>query len=411
MSRKSKAPRLWLYKRPGRASVWVILDRSRQISTGCGESDLRGAEEALARYIAEKHKPVKKAGAIDEIFVADVVNVYLKEHAPKTDSLDFLVHTATPIIEWWGDKTLADVRKTTCAEYLEWRVKQGVKESTARHDLKTLRAAINYYHAEHGPLPAVPVVSIPDAPPPREDYWLTRKEVADRIRVALRNKRLRHIARMLLIGVYTGTRPGAILDLRWVPSTEGGWFDLESETLYRKGLGRTESKKRQPKARIHARLLPHLKRWRRMDMEQGVARRVRVGGKLVKVVQPCTHVIHYFGKPIQKLRNSWPTVAIKAGQAVKDETGKWVVMDGPHICRHTAATWQMQSGTDPYEAAGYLGMSVETLLEVYGHHHPDFQNKAATASGKRRQRNANEMPMKQVNTSRTKQHQSSANRR
>jgi hypothetical protein len=31
----------------------------------------------------------------------------------------------------------------------------------------------------------------------------------------------------------------------------------------------------------------------------------------------------------------------------------------------------MQSGTNPWEAAGFLGMSVEMLLERYGHHHPD----------------------------------------
>lgn len=42
-----------------------------------------------------------------------------------------------------------------------------------------------------------------------------------------------------------------------------------------------------------------------------------------------------------------------------------------HTLPHTAATWLMQNGTDPWQAAGYLGMSVETLLRVYGHHHPD----------------------------------------
>src|SRR5712671_96120 len=36
----------------------------------------------------------------------------------------------------------------------------------------------------------------------------------------------------------------------------------------------------------------------------------------------------------------------------------------------SAATWLMQRGTGPWEAAGYLGMSVEMLLERYGHHHP-----------------------------------------
>jgi hypothetical protein len=30
-----------------------------------------------------------------------------------------------------------------------------------------------------------------------------------------------------------------------------------------------------------------------------------------------------------------------------------------------------KDGTDPWQAAGYLGMSDETLLRVYGYHHPD----------------------------------------
>ena len=43
----------------------------------------------------------------------------------------------------------------------------------------------------------------------------------------------------------------------------------------------------------------------------------------------------------------------------------------PHVLRHTAATWLMQAGTDVWEAAGYLGMTVEMLSQRYGHHHPD----------------------------------------
>lgn len=169
-----------------------------------------------------------------------------------------------------------------------------------------------------------------------------RKQVAERIRAARRNPRLKHIARMLLIGVYTGTRPGAMLKLRWVPSTDGGWFDLDSETLHRKGIGRVETKKRQPKARIHARLLPHLMRWRKMDMEVGVKRRVTSNRRQIKVTEPCTYVIQYYGKPVEKRRRLWAQAAIKAGYANKDKKGKWVIPDGPHVYRHTAATWQMQ---------------------------------------------------------------------
>jgi len=127
--------------------------------------------------------------------------------------------------------------------------------------------------------------------------------------------------------------------------------------LHRRGINARRSKKRQPPARIHARLMPHLTRWRAMDLALGI-----------------TSVIHYQGEPIKKLRNAWKTVAKRAGSISKD---------APHITRHTAATWLMQAGVDVFEASGYLGMSPETLWETYGHHHPKYQSAAANAVSKR----------------------------
>jgi integrase len=51
----------------------------------------------------------------------------------------------------------------------------------------------------------------------------------------------------------------------------------------------------------------------------------------------------------------------------------------PHTLRHTCATWLMQRGVPKWEAAGFLGMSVETLEAVYGHHSPDYLKSAAEA--------------------------------
>jgi hypothetical protein len=36
----------------------------------------------------------------------------------------------------------------------------------------------------------------------------------------------------------------------------------------------------------------------------------------------------------------------------------------------------MQRGTDPRQAAGYFGMSLEVLLKTYGHHYPDYLSDA-----------------------------------
>src|SRR5690606_12706423 len=129
---------------------------------------------------------------------------------------------------------------------------------------QTLRSAINYYHKEYGPLPAVPVVTGPDAPPPRLDYWLARKQVADRIRIARKDPNLRHIARMLLIGVYTGSRPGAMLDLRWVPlrKVAGSILSLRRST----GRGSANAKprsgnRRRASTRAYCRISSASARW------------------------------------------------------------------------------------------------------------------------------------------------------
>lgn len=359
MPRRAKGPRLYLRKpRPDRAAVWVILDGHRETGTGCSEGNRSEAEKALAAYITAKHNPARRSDRLDAILIADVVNVYLTEVGPgSADKGSWLAHMLDPVLDWWNGKTLADIRKATCQDFVEWRCK-AVSEATARHNLKQLRAAVNHYHASYGPLPAVPAITLPAKTPPRQGYWLTRKQVADRIRKARRSPRTKHIARMILIGVYTGTRPGAIKALRWLPSPTAGWFDLDTETLHRRGTGRAESRKRQPPCRIHRRLLPHLRRWARMDAAGS------------KKHDPTTYVIHYYGRPLQSIKTAWRSVG----------DGE----DGPHILRHTAATWLLQAGVSFHEAAGYIGMSVDTLEEVYGHHSPYFQEAAASAIGRRK---------------------------
>jgi integrase len=136
------------------------------------------------------------------------------------------------ICRFRSSTALSEVNKTSCDAYVTWRTAQNVSDQTARHELKTLRAAINHYHASaYGPLDAVPVVTLPAKAERKIDYWLTRKMVAERIRAARKIPRCRHVVRLLLIGVYSGTRPGAAMALRWVPSTVGGWIDLESQTI------------------------------------------------------------------------------------------------------------------------------------------------------------------------------------
>jgi integrase len=283
-----------------------------------------------------------------------VVNVYLRERAPHTRNPSFIAATAEPILTWWGRKSLADIRGQSCRDYVAWRTSQTIRrrkvarkvsEATARHDLKTLRAAIRHYHAEYGPLPSEPKVTLPEAAPAKE-RWLTKAEAARFVRAANRLGS-EHVLRFLLLGLHTATRSGALLSLRWLPSTSGGWVDVERGLIYRRAEGDRETKKRQPPAKIPARLIPWLRRWREADQRTGAS-----------------YVIHYDGRGVGKLRRSWATVRAAAG------LGQEVT---PHTLRHTAVCWQLQAGVPAWEVAGWAGMTVEMVDRVYGHHAAEFQ--------------------------------------
>lgn len=328
MPRRKSPPRLYLDES---RNQWLIRDGSYGIRTGCPESDRRGAEKKLIEYIASKHQPARS----DDPLIADILLAYGNEHLAATRSAANGAYNIKSLSSWWGDKKLSDVTAINCRSYAKTK-----KPAAGRRDLEVLRASIHHWHREHGPLPVIPAVVMPDKPAPRE-RWITRDEAA---RLLWHARRTPHLARFILLALYTGSRSGVLLRLEW------SWIDLRRGLMARRAPGAIEAKnKRTPTARLGKRILAHLRRWHRLD------------GKHRKFV------CHYDGQPVTKLRRSFPRAVKKA--KLKEVT--------PHVLRHSRATWLMQKGVDPWKAAGHLGMSVETLLRVYGHHHPDYQKEAA----------------------------------
>jgi integrase len=86
--------------------------------------------------------------------------------------------------------------------------------------------------------------------------------------------------------------------------------------------------------------------------------------------------IEWNGAPIKRINKAFRSVRRAAG------FGEGVV---PHTLRHTCATWLAQRGVPTWEAAGFLGMTEQTYIDIYGHHHPDHQKNAVNAFGSPRQ--------------------------
>jgi integrase len=385
MPRPAKGIRLWLRpeeRNPDgtlrKRAVWVIRDGPRKISTGCAAHDRAGAERQVGEYLAEKYRPNRSRGRHpSEILIADVLAIYLNDVAPRHAREDETKQRVLTLDSWWAERTLADVNGATCRAYAEHRTAQHwksakpektgnaprmVSAAAARRELEDLRAAINH-HRREGLCSEIINVVLPEKVSARE-RWLTRSEVARllwaawRARQVMRDKHIRravgrHVARFILVALYTGTRSSAICRAALMPTIGRGHVDLDRGVFYRRAIGRRQTKKRQPPVRLPPRLLAHLRRWKRL----GLSRKA---------------VIEWNGAPVQSVRKGFEA-AVKAAGLGADVT--------PHILRHTCATWLMQKGVDLWDAAGFLGMTVQQLETTYGHHHPEFQREAAEALG------------------------------
>jgi integrase len=373
MPRRSKGPRLWLreaqYDRTGKrthTATWLIKDGPHRASTGCGADDRRGAEAALTRYLNEKQLAQAETGVRPpaSIAIGDVLALYARDVAPKHARPHETGQRIRALLSFFGNNVLSDVNAALCRSYVAYRGFSGA----ARRELEDFRAAINH-HRREGLCTAIVEVTLPDASPARE-RWLTRPEAARLLWAAWRycevqkgrptDRRSRqHIAKFILVALYTGTRASAVCGAALGPTIGRGWIDLERGVFYRRAAGVRETKKRQPPVPLPPGLLAHLRRWHRRGQR---------------------FAVEWNREPVRGIKKAF-------ARAVKDAgLGSDVT---PHVLRHTSATWLMQAGTNPWEAAGFLGMTVETLISRYGHHHPDYLSGARDAFSRHRNRHRN----------------------
>jgi integrase len=362
MSTARRPPRLWL--RPTRRdkvgaiigqATYIIVDRGQHIATGCFAGEAESAGRELAKYIAEQYEPQRKARDIERIKVGDVLLIHHTDNASRqSDPKKFAARIAR-LNAFLGDLTLSDINKKRCRDYEAWRK----TASGARRELEDLRSAINHHKAE-GLHRGEIVVTLPEKSEGRT-RWLTRNEAAkllwtcwrtrEKQRGEMTDKRpLRHLARFILIGLYTGTRAASIAAASTHQVEGRSWVDLDRGIFYRRQIGRRKTKKRQMPAPIPPRLLAHMRRWHRL----GIAKE---------------HFVEFNGKPVKSVKTAFASAVKKAK----------IPHCSPHSLRHTAATWLMQNRAPLWQAAGYLSMSEQTLETVYGHHHLDYVSEAVDA--------------------------------
>lgn len=343
MPRPNRGPRLVpLKKRGWKRAVyyirWTENGRSRERTTG--QSEFRRAEEAFAAWLLERGRAGNfSPRSPDKTAIADVLADYANEHGPRTSAPDRIAYAVDRLLEFWDASAVDAIRPETCRRY---KAERGASDGTVRRELGVLRAAVNHAVKE-GRLTAAPFVWLPPAPPAK-DRWLTRSEAAALLRGARSEPSVRlHLPLFVLLGLYTGARKEAILSLRWTQ------IDLVRNRIDLNTSGRRQTNKRRPIIPIPRRL----------------------GWFLRKAHQraSCPYVIHRNGRRLSDVKKGFAAACKRAG----------LIGVTPHTLRHTAGTWMAQCGVGLWEIGGYLGHSYQRTTELYGHHHPDYLERARAA--------------------------------
>lgn len=358
MPRPAKGARLHKFAhRP----VWYIRDTGNpDISTG--HTSRSEAEKALAAYIATKGR----SGTANEpsaVTIDEILGIYAEEYAATTAAPARIGYAIDALTPFWGALKVSHIKGETCRRYAKTRKRvtargpdgepvqwSQISDGTVRRELGTLQAALNYAHRE-GYLTSAPTVTLPEKPKAKE-RWLTRSEAARLIWAAYRGHKSAHLARFILIGIYTGTRKAAILRMQFSANLAGGWFDLDAGIMYRMGGDERMTNKRRTPAPIPKHLTAHLRRWR----DQGA-----------------TWAVEYNGGAVNDIKRAFAKACLDAGLSGVT----------PHTLKHTAITWAMQAGVNTWDAAGFFSTSEETIRNVYGHHSPDHMRSALEAIERR----------------------------
>lgn len=297
----------------------------RRISTGTAE---RGQAEAFAREWWERYT------AAPSERVADLWPRYVKDRITDGARGDRFKAHWTALEPYFGHRLGKAVSREDCRAYAAERLDAGYARSTVRTDLEFLRACLRWRYGTDAP-----TIWVPPASKPR-DRWLTKEEARALVDAA----ETPHIKLFVTLGLTTGARASAILDLTW------DRVDFAHGTIDFRPSGRHQTNKR--------RTVVPMNDLSREALEQAHKARLT------------DNVIEYNGKPVASVK--------KACQRLAERTG---IAFSPHVLRHTCAVWMAQDDVPMQKIAQFLGhTSARVTEQVYARYSPSYMRDASAAA-------------------------------
>lgn len=236
--------------------------------------------------------------------------------------------------EYFWHRLGTAIDREDCRQYYHARRAMNYSNSTIRTDVALLRACLRWRYGEEAPRLWLPPASAP------RDVWLTKTQ-ARRLVDAAKSP---HIKLFLILGLATGARANALLDLSW------DRVDFHHGTIDFRPPGRIQTNKRGTVVPMNATA--------RVALEEAYSARLT------------DNVIEYSGKPISSVKRAIARLAKGTGIKVS-----------PHVLRHTCADWMAQADVPMQKISQYLGhTSLAMTADVYARYSPSFMIDASVAA-------------------------------
>jgi integrase len=296
-----------------------------------GTKDSKAAEIRFAHFVIES-----RAQLPDSPLVGDILDVYEKSRLANGSNTgetlrapNALKHSVKALKKQLGDLKPEHLNPDTMTKFARER---GASNGTILRDVGVLRAALAHTIKKD----QRPEIANPVPKPSGRKRWLTRAEVYTLIPAC----HVPHLRLFVILGIHTGARSGALLELKWEQvDFEAGLVDL----------GEGHGNKRRAIVPMNDDL-----------------RRALVAAKEMA----CTdYVVEYGGRQVGTIKNGFAAACRRA--KIKDAT--------PHVLRHTCATWLVMARITYEEIGKMLGDTKATIEKTYGHHHPDYLKNASKA--------------------------------
>ena len=342
-----------LYKRNGVYQVSYQSSGGHQIRRSLKTRDKTIAKQRIAKLELDLHE-AKLFGKEPNRSFKELMLIYLdaKQYTPGFVRLQY---AAKPVLEYFGDSDVTQLKETHIEHYIASRSKS-VADGTIKREVGALSAAFNHAIKKHHWRIENPCIKA-EAPkePKGRVRWLTHEQAKTLLQVA-RNPVDRKggslssqykspvLGDFIELALNTGCRKSELLNLKW------DHVDLSTRLLY---LEQTKSGE-----------------WQTVPINED-ARRVLVQRmRLRDEVCPESswvffHLTSAFnakvGDKVKSVRKAFATACKKAG----------IADFHIHDLRHTFASWLVMNGIALFEVSKLLRHSSIQMTERYAHLAPD----------------------------------------